>query len=246
MRRVSDRITVFSSRRATRAMRVQGARHALIGATLAFGGLDAIRGGHGAWPDVLGVVAGLALVAAFVVELRQARRPAQGAHDAHHGPGWVDLFAAAVTLVEAWHLHHQGKHLLPWAYVLVAAILFVLGVSHARLRSLRRLVTNSEGFDLRLSPWRRLRRRWDEIASFSVNRQSLRIVERSGRVLEIDLRDIVESRAVTEAFAAAALRAVPVVPLPAPEERALPSAGPRDASPPPVDPGDIEAAERDA
>ena len=209
MPRVSEQITVFSSRRATRAMRIQGGRHALIGAVLAFGGLDAIGAGRGTWPDVLGVAAGLALVAAFAIELRRARRPAQAAPHAHHGLGWVDLFASAVTLVEAWHLHHQGKHLLPWAYVLVAVILFVLGVSHARLKSLRRLVTNDEGFDLRTSPWRRLRRRWDEIASFSATEHGLQIVERSGRVLEIDLRDIAEAPAVTEAFTAAAQRAIP-------------------------------------
>ena len=243
---VDEQVTLFTSRRATRAMRIQGARHALVGAMLAFGGFDAISGGHGSWPDALGVVAGLALAVAFVAELRRARRPAHGALHAHHGPGWVDLFASAVTLVEAWHLHHQGKHLLPWAYVLVAVLLFALGVSHARLKALRRLVTNDEGFDLRTSPWRRLRRRWDEVASFSASEHGLQIVERSGRVLEIDLRDVTEPHVVTEAFTVGARRAMAAVPSLEPEEGASPLTGPLDPSPSRVVRTEAEAPGRDA
>ena len=190
----------FTSRRAARAQRVQGLRHALVGAALVLGGLQALRpGGHGAtWPDAAGIVAGALLIGAFARELRSARRG--GSHASHAGVNVVDVFAAAVTAVEAWHLHHQGKHLLPFAYLFAAVLLLAFGLLHGRLARLRRLRLDESGFDIRLSPWKRTRMAWTEIAQWRRDGAALDLTRGDGTLLRLDLSDAPEANTVLDAL----------------------------------------------
>jgi hypothetical protein len=198
---------VLSSRRARRAMLVQGGRHALIGFVLLLNGLGAIGdGAHASWVDYLGVASGALLLVAFAREVRAARRAGHG--HAGHGIGWVDVFAGLVTFVEAAHYHHQGKHLLPWAYALVGVLLLVVGFAHPAIGRMRRLVVDERGFDIRLAPWRRVRRAWSDVASFSSTDSRLDVTLADGRVDRLDLGHVDEAPAAIALFESAARRAL--------------------------------------
>ncbi len=191
---------VFHSRRAQRAQRIQGARHAIVGVSLILTGYEALGHGHEASAaDWFGIVAGALLVIAFVRELK--------AKHAHHGVNWVDVFAALVTLGEAWHLHHDGKHALPIAYLVVAVILFAIGVSHDRIARLRRLTVDEHGYDFRLGPFRRVRGPWAGVTAWSVAGAMLTI-EGAAKKDRVDLGDSPESDAVIAAFERAAAQYV--------------------------------------
>ena len=197
---------VFTSRRAQRAQRIQGGRHALVGVTLAMAGAQAYLDGHGTWPDAVGIVGGALLLAAFVREARTSRSAMAHAPHAHHGIGWVDVFAGLVTAVEAWHLHHQGKHALPFAYAFVAVLLFTIGVLHPRLKTLRRLIVSDEGFDVRMSPWRRVRAAWSDVATLDADGRRVTITMLDGRVERLDFTDAPEADHVVTTLSSAASR----------------------------------------
>ena len=214
---------VFTSRRAARVQRVQAARHVLVGLLLAVSGYDAIREGHHAsWLDVVAITSGVLLLAAFAVEMRRTRR---GADHAHQGVGWVDIFAAVVTGVEAAHLHHKGKVGLPFAYGLVALILLLLGLLHGRLQRLRRLVVDEHGFDIRMAPWSRTRLAWSEVADVQEAGRIVTVVTRAAQQRRFDLRDADHGEAVVEALlrhARAALAPQAAIPAAAVMPDALP------------------------
>lgn len=204
--RMSDTI-IFNSRRMQRAQRVQAARHVLVGAILAFGGIEAITSGRWTWADLVGTVGGAVLIIAFVLEMRHLRKAA-GAHGghAHHGIGWIDVFAAVVTAVEAWHLHHQGKHGLPYAYGFVALILLGVGLAHPRLSRLRRLILSDEGFDVRMGPWRRVCAPWSQVKSVTGDKLVVTVVLAGGLSHRFDFSGADNGAQVVDAFTRAARR----------------------------------------
>lgn len=158
----------------------------MVGILLASSGYDAIRAGHHAsWLDWVAIVSGGLLLVVFVIEMRRARSAKE--HDAH-GVAWVDVFAAAVTLVEAAHLQHKGKVGLPFAYLLVAILLLTIGVMHSRLRRLRRLVVDEHGFDIRTAPWSRTRLAWSDVADVQRAGDVVMVETRAGQTRRIDLR----------------------------------------------------------
>ena len=191
---------VFNSRRAQRAQRVQAGRHALIGVTLALAGMEAFQAGHGTWADGIGVIGGTVLLIAFVREVRAARH---GSHASHHGVGWIDIFAAVVTAVEAWHLHHQGKHGLPIAYGLVAVLLLGIGLAYPYLARLRRLIVTPDGFDIRMNPFRRVRAAWTEVAAVTAVGTAVSVTMLDGRSHRFDFVDADNRDTVIETFARA-------------------------------------------
>jgi len=207
---VAAETIVFTSRRVARAQRVQGARHVLVGVLLASSGYESIvEGHHASWLDVVAIVSGLMLFVAFVIEVRRSR-----AAEAHHhgGVGWVDIFAAAVTFVEAGHLQHKGKVGLPIAYGLVAVLLLAVGLMHGRLQKVRRLVVDEHGFDIRLAPWSRVRLAWSDVEGLKAEGKVVTVTTRAGRDHRVDLRDAAHGEAVIEALkrhAAAALEPPP-------------------------------------
>lgn len=189
---------VFSSSRARRVQRVQGARHAFIGLTLAVAGGQALADGHHVtWIDYVALVSGALLLVAFVREMRGALR--HGAH-AHHGINWVDVFAAAVTLVEAAHLRHLGRVRLPIAYALLAVFLLGIGLFHDRLARIRRLIVDEDGFDIRLQPWKRVRRRWRDLTAVVADETSITLTELDGATMRLNLADAPERADVIDAF----------------------------------------------
>ena len=183
-----------------RMQRIQGARHVLVGLTLALAGGQAIADGHHAsWVDYLALVSGLLLLVAFVRELRASRRPQHHAH-ASHGINWIDVFAAAVTFVEAAHLQHLGKVRLPIAYGFVALLLLAVGLSHGRLSQMRRLIVDESGFDIRLQPWKRVQRQWREFSAIAADDTSITLTGLDGAETRLDLADAPQRAAVIAAF----------------------------------------------
>ncbi|HTU99130.1 MAG TPA: hypothetical protein VMF13_01225 [Luteitalea sp.] len=197
---------VFTLRRIARVQKVQALRHVGIGLLLAWTGAGSLLDGHHAsWVDVVAIVAGLLLLGAFVREQRHAT----GAHAAHgHRIGWVDVFAAAVTLVEAWHLAHLGKRGLPFAYLLLAVLLLLIGLFHGRIQAARRLIVDDHGFDVRLMPWRRIRASWTDIASISAEHGIVSLVRANGHQERLDLTDSPERDRVIDTW----LRYAPMPP----------------------------------
>ena len=160
----------------------------MVGILLASSGYDSIREGHHAsWLDWVAIVSGAMLLVAFVIEMRRARTAT--AHHSH-GIAWVDVFAAAVTLVEAAHLQHRGKVGLPFAYLLVAIVLLTVGLMHGRLQRVRRLIVDAHGFDIRTAPWSRTRLAWAAVADVQRAGTVVTVVTTAGDTRRIDLHDM--------------------------------------------------------
>jgi hypothetical protein len=193
---------VFSSRRTARVQRMQGARHVLVGLTLALTGWEAIADGHHAsWIDYLALVAGALLLVAFVREMR-ALRGVPATHEPHaaHGINWVDVFAGVVTFIEAAHLSHRGKVGLPLAYAGLGLLLLALGLFHTRVAARRRLIVDEVGFDIRRNPFSRIRGEWADMSAIMADDTSITLTAFNGAVTRIDLADVPERARVIDVF----------------------------------------------
>lgn len=202
----SGRVVVIHSRSARLAGRIQGARHAAVGVALAASSASAWAAGVATWPDVVGLIGGLGVLGAFVVTLRRDRlaKTVDGALGHGSGVGWVDVGAAVVTAVEAWHLHHQGKQGLPVAYGFAALLLLAVGLLHGRLNRLRRLIVSGSGLDFRASPWHRRRVSWADVGEMHREGRHMIVRRHDGRMLKIDCSRVENADAVLDALDVAA------------------------------------------
>lgn len=144
------------------------------------------------------------LIIAFVREMRHAAGHPR--EHAHNGIGWIDVFGAVVTGVEAWHLHHQGKHGLPYAYGFVALMLLAIGLAHPQLSRLRRLIVTDEGFDVRMGPGRRVRAPWSQVTSVTSDKLVVTVVLAGGLSQRFDFSGADNGAQVVDAFTRAARR----------------------------------------
>lgn len=202
----SDRVIAIHSRSAERVHRVHGARHAVIGVALAISSVSAWGFGTATWLDVVGLGGGLCVLMAFVLELRRDRRArTRSEAKAHrHGVGWVDVSAAVVTAVEAWHLHHQGKQGLPIAYGVAAVLLLAAGMLHGRVSQRRRLRISPQGIDFRTGVWRGMQVGWSDIVEMHGHGNRVIVQRRDQPAVTLDCSNALNAPELLNALEAAA------------------------------------------
>lgn len=174
-----------------RARRGQMLFHATPGLYLILNGVSAILSGHAAhlWADILGIVAGLALLIALKRELSAK------AHG-HSKVAWFEVLAGIVVMIEGFHkLHHNKSWFQPGTLLMLVGVMFILiGIFHNQISSLRRLTCTNEGFKLRTRPIRSLSGEWKDIKTFALESTSLVIKHQNDSITKHSLRTI-ENRA---------------------------------------------------
>ena len=199
--RIARTEIVLRSRRVRRALAASAAQHGVAAILLASAGMEVLKASPSRVVGWLSVATGVALVVAAVREIRSLRR---------HGfePDafpLVDLFAAAMLGLEGVHLHERGKHLLPWVYGALALLMLAKVVAWPRLARLRRVRIDGDGLDVRVSPLRRVRARWEELTAVDSVSDGVRLVGTSGENRTIRL-DRFDNRAEAEERILAAAR----------------------------------------
>ncbi|MBI4917233.1 MAG: hypothetical protein HY825_15450 [Acidobacteria bacterium] len=215
---------VLRSKQAGRALAGAAAQHAVAAVMLIGAGLESLDSGHVAWWFVAAtIVVGAALVVAVIREIRALRR---------HGVEpdalpVVDFLAVPLLALEAVHRHEQGKHYIPWVYVLVAVLTLARALAWRRLVRIRRLRLDETGLDIRLRPFRRVRVAWADLVAVERVAQGLRLDVRGKDEQVLRLGDLLNRAEVEDAILAAfRVRA-------ARSNEAVPAGGPSRATPPP-------------
>jgi hypothetical protein len=161
--------------------------HATPGLYLILNGVSAILSGHAAhlWADVLGIVAGLALLIVL-------KREFTAKHHAHGKVAWFEVLVGIVVMIEGFHkLHHGKSWFQPGTLLMLVGVLFiVIGIFHNQITSLRRLTCTAKGFKLRTRPIRSFSGEWQDIKSFALEGTSLVIKHQDDSVTKHSLRTI--------------------------------------------------------
>jgi hypothetical protein len=118
---------------------------------------------------LLEIAIAIVLFAAFIKEVRTARRHAAKPHGSHPGVGWFDLAAGALLIFEAFHGAHHGKPGYLRPQFLSGLVAIALGVFHSRIHHLhqrrRYLKVDDTGLEFRLPPFRKVSAQWSDVAS---------------------------------------------------------------------------------
>lgn len=138
----------------------------------------------------LELFAGGAYLLLLIPELRRQR-----AGHVHHGAiDWLEVAAAAILGLEAWHIAHRHHvtdgatgqaatfHALPWLYAAVAVAYLALAFGWLNLHGRRFLALDATGIRARLQPFGKSQViRWDELtAAEAVGENAVRLSRRSG------------------------------------------------------------------
>lgn len=170
-----------------RARRAQMLFHATPGLYLILNGVSAILSGHAAhlWADILGIVAGLALLIAL-------KREFTAKHHAHGKVAWFEVLVGIVVMIEGFHkLHHGKSWIQPGTLLMLVGVMFILiGIFHNKLSGQRRLTCTPSGFKLRIRPIRSFSGEWKDIKSFALEGTSLVIKLKNDSVTNHSLRAI--------------------------------------------------------
>ena len=185
------------SRRRARGLLLQKLQHAVPSVVLLGDGLTRLgRGdtGAGFWLGLAEIAVSALVIGSFVRTVRGARQNAAAPH-AHgqHGPDWLDLFLAAMLVVEAVVHQHETGH-LPRPTVVMAAVMVVLGLAHGRIAAAgerrRSLQVSDAGITVGGRFFTRFVASWDEIADVRIDAREAAVVTRDGRTRRFDLADI--------------------------------------------------------
>ncbi len=204
---------LIRSRSGRRVHRIQAGQHAAVGVALIAASAGAWSSGRPSWPDYVGLLGGVGMLLAFAASLSPRDAAGEDTGAPAHTVDWVDIAAAVVTGVESWHLHHQGRRGLPVAYGVLAVVLLVVGLGHARIAAWRRLQVTEHGFDVRLSPRVRVRRSWSDVSAVRRDGTAVVVEGRHGDVARVDLADAINADALIDALLAAASRHLHMVPV---------------------------------
>lgn len=149
--------------------------------------------GTGFWLGFAEIAVGAVVIGSFIRTLRGAKQKAAASIGHHHGPDWLDLFLAAMLVVEALVHQHETGHLRRPTLVL-AAVMVVLGLAHGRIASAserrRSLQVSDAGITVGGRFFTRFAASWDEIADVRINARQAAVVTRDGRTRRFDLTDI--------------------------------------------------------
>lgn len=177
------------------ARRGQMMYHATPGVMLIVYGVSSLMSGHPEhlWVDVLGIVAGLALLSSLKRELK-------GKCHGHSRVAWFDVLAGIVVIIEGYHKLHPGKWFQPGTLLMLVGLMFILiGIFHEKINGFRQLTCTDTGFTVRTRLIRFFSGQWKDIKSFalegnslviqrkdnSTEKHSLRRIENRGEVLKV-------------------------------------------------------------
>ncbi len=172
------------------ARRGQMMYHSMPGIMLIVYGVSALLEGHSEhlWVDILGIVAGAALLISL-------RRELKSKGHGHSRVAWFDVLAGIVVIIEGYHKLHPGRWFQPGTLLMLVGVMFILiGIFHNRLNALRRLTCTDEGFKVRTRPIRSFSGLWKDIKSFALDGNSLVIQHKDNSTEKHSLRRI-ENRA---------------------------------------------------
>jgi hypothetical protein len=200
------------SRRRDRGLLLQKLEHAIPAVALLHEGLRGLLHHEQGFALALAVgevASSLLLIAAFTRRLREHWRASRAPHpqEAHSASrfDWLEIFTAAVLVVEALEHQHRTGH-LPRPTLLLAAVLLVLGLCHSWIHAsaARRLVlrVDERGVAARLSRLRRFSIAWQDLAAVEIGERKATFVTRSGRRKGLDLADLHDAHEVRQALLA--------------------------------------------
>jgi len=150
--------------------------------------------GAGFWLGLAEVAIGAVVIVSFVRAMRGAKQKvAASHHGSHHGPDWLDLFLAAMLVVEA-VVHQQETGHLPRPTLLMAAVMMVLGLAHGRIATAserrRSLQVSDAGVTVGGRFFTRFTASWNQIADVRITERDAAVVTTDGRTRRFDLADI--------------------------------------------------------
>ncbi len=187
---------------------IQKLQHVLPTPVLVGDGLRRFGDEAGGWNLALAtgeVVAGVLVIGSFLYLLRQTFKHHATDH-VHRGVDWVDLFLAAMLLVEV-IVHHHETGRIPRPTLLLSATMLVFGLTHGRLAARverhRTLRVDAAGVTSGEKFFRRFTVSWSEIADITIGPTEARIVRRDGRERRFNLGRLSNSSAVRDALIAA-------------------------------------------
>jgi hypothetical protein len=205
------------SKRRERTLLVQKLQHGAPAFVLLGAGVSALRGEpHGAalLLAIVEIASSVLLMVTVAVAIRRARRPADAtaALHAHHGVDWIDIFTAGVLFTEVAERYHHTHHLAR-PTLLLASVLLVVGILHARFRTFgaRRRSLRVGEHDLYVpgKPFRSMRVKWADLAGIDLDGRYATIKTRGGRTRKLDLADLEGADHVRAALEQARQRIVP-------------------------------------
>lgn len=171
--------------------------HVLAGVLLLLLGIENLSQ-HGSEHLIFALLSILAGAAVFISFIREMRQPA---HAKPHGVNWVDIFAGAVILLEAWHKYKPEKGFQPATLLFLAGLVTCgLGIFHAKLAQLARLHCDANGFLARMSPFKKLQLAWQDIAAVQLEPATIRITTHDHQQHKLSLRLVENKTAVTTFF----------------------------------------------
>jgi len=173
-----------------RARRAQMMNHATPGIMLIILGVSALLSGHTEhlWVDILGIVAGLALLISLKRELKSKGH-------GHSRVAWFDVIAGIVVIIEGYHKLHPGRWFQPGTLLMLVGLMFILiGIFHEKINGFRLLTCTDSGFTVRTRLIRSFSGQWREIKSFALDGNSLVIQRKDNSAEKHGLRRI-ENRA---------------------------------------------------
>jgi hypothetical protein len=131
-------VVMLRSRRFKRMVKVQAIQHLVPSYLLLVAGFEALH--HVVLLGIFEIIAGGLMLVVVFWELWSKQH--------HEGAGVraADLFAAAMLLAEALNKAHEGGRYLPYAYVLISALMAIRAFLLNSWIDRRRLVLNNHGF----------------------------------------------------------------------------------------------------
>ena len=169
------------------ARRAQMLNDLLPAFLLAFSGIEGLTSpvsGHSEMA-LLNTVVGGGLIAAMIFEWRK------GTTQAHAMISRMDIFVGVVLFMEGVNRYKSWKGFQPsYLYFLLSVATILRGVFHSRLPKLRCMALDDDGFLARISLFRRIRLRWNELSAMSIGETSIEFQSHRGQTYRLGLRKI--------------------------------------------------------
>jgi hypothetical protein len=187
-----DDVLPVQSRRVERVKRAQTMQHVIAAILLGQAAIGHLRAPHNA--ELVLPILELAASAALILSaIREQVRHARGF--AHEKVAWLEIAGAAMAFVEAIKRLIEPHHHLSFRIVsfIPPVMLLLFGVFDLRLRSIRYLKVDDDGFAIKLRmlfPKKQVK--WEHVRGFRIAGNKVAFALHSGATKTISLRDVKE------------------------------------------------------